>query len=83
MSLTSRSVSWPACEPPFILAAHSLPGNPYDGYTLAWSLAHTRLNTGVPIKTAAVDKGCRGPRAAWPSIYVVIPGQRSTARCPA
>mgnify|MGYP001818664178 CR=1 len=42
---------------PFILAAHALPGNPYDGHTLAWSLAHTRLNTGVPIKTAVVDKG--------------------------
>jgi IS5 family transposase len=62
---------------PFILAAHSLPGNPYDGHTLAWSLAHTKLNTGVPIKTAVVDKGYRGPRAAWPGVEVVIPGQRS------
>ena len=62
---------------PFILAAHSLPGNPYDGHTLAWSLAHTRLNTGVPIKTAVVDKGYRGPRAVWPGAEVVIPGQRS------
>ena len=62
---------------PFILAAHALPGNPYDGHTLAWSLAHTRLNTGVPIKTAVVDKGYRGSRAAWPGAEVVIPGQRS------
>jgi IS5 family transposase len=62
---------------PFILAAHSLPGNPYDGYTLAWSLAHTKLNTGVPIKTAVVDKGYRGSRAAWPGTEVVIPSQRS------
>jgi len=62
---------------PFILAAHSLPGNPYDGHTLAWSLAHTRLNTGVPIKTAVVDKGYRVPRAAWLGVEVVIPGQRS------
>ena len=54
-----------------------LPGNPYDGHTLAWSLAHTRLNTGVPIKTAVVDKGYRGSRAAWPGAEVVIPGQWS------
>jgi IS5 family transposase len=63
---------------PFILAAHTLPGNPYDGHTLAWSLAHTRLNTGVPIKTAVVDKGYRGRRAAWPGVEIVRPGQRST-----
>jgi IS5 family transposase len=62
---------------PFILAAHSLPNNPYDGHTLAWSVAHTRLNTGVPIKTAVVDKGYRGPRAVWPGAEVVIPGRRS------
>ena len=62
---------------PFILAAHALPGNPYDGHTLVWSLAHTKLNTGVPIKTAVVDKGYRGSRAAWPGAEVVIPGQRS------
>ena len=63
---------------PFILAAHTLPGNPYDGHTLAWSLAHTRLNTGVRIKTAVVDKGYQGPRAAWPGVEIVRPGQRST-----
>lgn len=42
---------------PFILAVPSFPGNPYHDHTLAWSLAHTRLDTGVPIKTAVVDKG--------------------------
>ena len=54
-----------------------MPGNPYDDHTLAWSLAHTRLNTGVPIKTSVVDKGYRGSQAAWPGAEVVIPGQRS------
>ena len=29
------------------------------------------------IKTVVVDKGYRGPRAAWPGAEVVIPGQRS------
>ena len=62
---------------PFILAAHALPGNPYDGHTLTWSLAHTKLNTGVSIKTAVVDKGYRGHKSGWPDVEVVIPGQRS------
>ena len=61
---------------PFILAAHALPGNPYDGHTLTWSLAHTKLNTGVSIKTAVVDKGYRGHKSGWPGVEVVIPGQR-------
>ena len=59
---------------PFILAAHSLPGKSHDGHTVAWSLAHTQLNTGAPIRTAAVDKGYRGPPAAWPGgAEIVIP----------
>jgi IS5 family transposase len=62
---------------PFILAAHALPGNRYDGHTLVWSLAHTKLNTGVPIKTAVVDKGYRGHKSGWPGVEVVLPGQRS------
>jgi IS5 family transposase len=62
---------------PFILAAHALPGNPYDGHTLTWSLAQTKLNTGVAIKTAVVDKGYRGHKTGWPGVEVVIPGQRS------
>ena len=62
---------------PFILAAHALPGNPYDGHTLIWSMAQTRLNTGVPITTAVVDKGYRGHKRGWPGVEVVIPGQRS------
>ena len=62
---------------PFILAAHALPGNPYDGHTLTWSLAQTKLNTGVAVKTAVVDKGYRGHNTGWPGVEVVIPGQRS------
>jgi IS5 family transposase len=62
---------------PFILAAHALPGNPYDGHTLTWSLAQTKLNPGVAIKTAVVDKGYRGHKTGWPGVEVVIPGQRS------
>ena len=62
---------------PFILAAHTLPNNPYDGHSLAWSLAHTRLNTGIKLKTVVVDKGYRGPQVHWPGVEIVRPGQRS------
>ena len=55
----------------------ALHGNPYDGHTLTWSLAQTKLNTGVAIKTAVVDKGYRGHKTGWPGVEVVIPGQRS------
>jgi len=40
-------------------------------------LAHTRINTGVPLKTVVVDKGYRGPRVGWPDVEIVRPGQRS------
>jgi transposase, IS5 family len=50
---------------PFILAAHALPGRPYDGHTLMRSLAQATLNTGVKIKTAVADKGYRG-HETWP-----------------
>jgi transposase, IS5 family len=66
-----------AClKKPFILAAHALPGRPYDGHTLMRSLAHATLNTGVKIKTAVADKGYRG-HEAWPGARIVLPGQRS------
>jgi len=66
-----------ALNTPFVLAAHALPNNPYDGHTLTWSLAHTKLNTGVAITTAVVDKGYRGHNTPWPGVEVIVPGQRS------
>lgn len=66
-----------SAKTPFILAAHSLPGNPYDGHSLTWSLAHTKMNTGVSIKTAVVDKGYRGHGSNWPGAEIILPGQRS------
>ena len=65
-----------ALNRPFVLAAHALPNNPCDGHTRVWSLAHTRINTGVPLKTVVVDKGYRGPQVGWPGVEIVRPGQR-------
>ena len=42
------------------VAAHLLENNPYDGHTLAESLAATESVTGVGVTDAYVDKGYRG-----------------------
>jgi hypothetical protein len=44
----------------FVLHAKSLPGNPYDGHTLASVLDETQALTGREIERAFVDKGYRG-----------------------
>jgi transposase, IS5 family len=44
----------------FVLGARSLPGNPYDGHTLAAQIAQTERLTGVEIERAYVDRGYRG-----------------------
>ncbi len=51
----------------FILHAKALPGNPYDGHTLAEVLQETEALTGREIKRAYVDKGYRGHKAAKPN----------------
>ena len=44
----------------FVLGARALPGNPYDGHTLAAQIAQTERITGVGIERAYVDRGYRG-----------------------
>jgi transposase, IS5 family len=44
----------------FVLGARALPGNPYDGHTLAAQIAQTEQITGVEIERAYVDRGDRG-----------------------
>ena len=69
----------------FVLHAKALPGNPYDGHTLADVLKQTQALTGGEIKRVYVDKGCAAaseaprPRRAQP-----LPGLplRPEARCP-
>ena len=50
----------------FVLHAKALPGNPYDGHTLADVIEETQALTGREIKRVYVDKGCRkgGNRSA-------------------
>ncbi len=44
----------------FVLHAKALPGNPYDGHTLAEVIKETQALTGREVERAYVDKGYRG-----------------------
>ena len=59
----------------FVLHATSLPGNPYDGHTLAGVIDDTEKLTGRPIERAYVDKGYRGHDATNPR-RVFLSGQK-------
>ena len=59
----------------FVLHAKALPGNPYDGHTLAAVIANTETLTGCEIERAFVDKGYRGHDTANPR-RVFISGQK-------
>jgi IS5 family transposase len=59
----------------FVLHAKALPGNPYDGHTLAGVIAETQRLTGREIERTYVDKGYRGHDAPRP-LRVFISGQK-------
>jgi len=59
----------------FVLHAKALPGNPYDGHTLAEVIEETEKLTGREIERAYVDKGYRGHNAPHPR-RVFISGQK-------
>jgi IS5 family transposase len=54
----------------FVLGARTLPGNPYDGHTLAEQIAQTERLTGVDIERAYVDRGSRGHDADKSRVFV-------------
>jgi IS5 family transposase len=59
----------------FVLHARALPGNPYDGHTLAPIIEETQRLTGRVIERAYVDKGYRGHDTPQ-SHRVFISGQK-------
>ena len=59
----------------FVLHAKALPGNPYDGHTLAPIIEDTQRLTGRAIERAYVDKGYRGHKTPQPH-RVFISGQK-------
>jgi len=59
----------------FVLHAKALPGNPYDGHTLAAVIEETQALTGREVERAYADKGYRGHNAPKP-LRVYLSGQR-------
>jgi IS5 family transposase len=59
------------------VAARLLPGNPYDGHTLAETVAAVESVTGVAVTDAYVDKGYRGHGVTGP-MRVHVAGQRGS-----
>ena len=58
----------------FVLGARALPGNPYDGHTLAAGIAQAERITGTEIERAYVDRGYRGHDAD--RARVILAGQK-------
>ena len=54
----------------FVIGARTLPGNPYDGHTLAAQIAQTERLTGVEIERAYVDRGYRGHDADQARVFI-------------
>jgi transposase, IS5 family len=54
----------------FVLGARALPGNPYDGHTLAEQITQTERITGIEIERAYVDRGYRGHDADKSRVFV-------------
>jgi IS5 family transposase len=59
----------------FVLHARALPGNPYDGHTLAAVIEETEALTGREVERVYVDKGYRGHDAPKP-LRVFRSGQK-------
>ena len=66
---------WRHGPTPSVLHAKALPGNPYDGHTLATVIEETQRLTGREIERVYVDKGYRGHDAPKP-LRVFRSGQK-------
>jgi len=65
----------------WILGSRSLPGNPYDGHTLAETIAHAEAMSGVAVAHIHADKGYRGhDYAGGAEVHVSGSGPRKKSR---
>jgi transposase, IS5 family len=60
----------------FVLGARTLPGNPYDGHSLAGQLDQVARLTGRPVRRAYVDRGYRGHGLKRDGLEVVVSHSR-------
>jgi IS5 family transposase len=68
VSLATTNAAAPGGQ--FVLGARALPGNPYDGHTLADQIAQAERVTGVEVEPAYVDRGYRGHDADRTRVFV-------------
>jgi transposase, IS5 family len=54
----------------FVVGMRALPGNPYDGHTLAAQIAQTERLTGIMIEHVYVDRGYRGHDADRQRVFI-------------
>ena len=70
MKVSLATTNRPAPGGQFVIGARSLPGNPFDGHTLAAQITQTERLTGVPVARAYVDRGYRGHDADKGRVFV-------------
>lgn len=63
----------------FVLGARSLPGNPYDGHSLAGQIDQVEQLTGTSVRRAYVDRGYRGHRVERDGLDITISQTRGIA----
>ena len=54
----------------FVVGVRSLPGNPYDGHTLAAQIVQAECLTGQPVERVYVDRGYRGHDADRARVFI-------------
>ena len=54
----------------FVVGARSMPGNPYDGHTLAEALEQAEILTGTRARRAFVDRGYRGHGVERTDVFI-------------
>ena len=54
----------------FVIGARSLPGNPYDGHTLAEQLEQVQILTGITPERSYVDRGYRGHGVTQTKVFI-------------
>ena len=63
----------------FVLGAMALPGNPYDGHSLAGQIDQVEDLTGIDVKRAYVDRGYRGHGIARDGLDITLSHTRGIA----
>jgi IS5 family transposase len=77
VKVSVTTVLEPSCGGQFVLNAKSLPGNPYDGHTLAPVIPAIETTTGAEIMRLIADAGYRGHGCPAPyDIRVYTAGQK-------